>query len=340
MIRKETTSQNSPETEDQYEKKKISPFGLQKNMIWIIIANLLILALAILFLFILLSGSGATVSPQTCGERVIQYINVNLVVAGTNASLISVTEDKGVYTIKTVYQSQEIDTYATKDCTMLFMGNIDMTDSQVARTIIQNLTPVKSARPAVDLYVMAFCPYGTQAESTIKPVIDLLGATADFRIRYIATIENSTVDSVQSLHGASEVGEDLRQICIQSYYPETFWTYLMNFNTQCYPQWQNSTFLASCGNQTSENLGINTRKIMTCSQSDEGLALLKEDENNSHQNNAYGSPTLIINGVTYRGIRTSEAYKQAICNSYDVVPSACNITLSTQESADASRNCG
>ncbi len=40
--------------------------------------------------------------------------------------------------------------------------------------------------------------------------------------------------------------------------------------------------------------------------------MLRVDEAATAENNAYSSPTLIINGVLYNGARTPEAYKQAI----------------------------
>ena len=73
---------------------------------------------------------------------------------------------------------------------------------------------MKSARPSVELFVMSFCPYGVQAENAMGPVVDLLGSKADIKIRFIATVNGATPDTVRSLHGLSEAKEDLRQLCI------------------------------------------------------------------------------------------------------------------------------
>ena len=40
----------------------------------------------------------------------------------------------------------------------------------------------------------------------------------------------------------------------------------------------------------------------------------------SNEKRIGGSPTLMINGVTYRGARTAEGYKQAICSAFEEVP--------------------
>jgi hypothetical protein len=197
--------------------------------------------------------------------------------------------------------------------------------------------PVKSERPVVDLYVMSFCPYGTQAESIMSPVVDLLMLKTDIRIRYITTITGSTVDSVKSLHGMPEAKEDLQQICINKYYPEKFWAYLNTFNNACYPAWSNANVLASCRKNTTEALFIDSTKIDACADGTEGLTLLRADEAASAKDRAAASPMLFINGVLYSGARTPEAYKQAICNSFDVIPAECSTILSSASASSAGK---
>jgi hypothetical protein len=187
---------------------------------------------------------------------------------------------------------------------------------------------------------MAFCPYGTQAESAMKPVVDLLGTKADIRVRYITTVRGSTVDSVQSLHGLPEAQEDLRQICIQKNYPQKFWDYIESFNPRCYPLSQNTTSLNTCWRNTTASLGIDSAAIETCSTGSEGLGMLTEDEMNANQNGATASPTLFINDVKYSGARTPEAYKQAICNSFDAAPPECGTILAASQQTASSGGCG
>ena len=98
---------------------------------------------------------------------------------------------------------------------------------------------------------------------------------------------------------------------------------------QCYPSWQNATALDSCRKNTTATLGIDSAKIDTCAQGAEGLALLKADETASAKDGATASPMLFINGVKYSGARTPEAFKQAICNSFETVPAECSTVLSS-----------
>jgi glutaredoxin len=216
---------------------------------------------------------------------------------------------------------------------------VNLSAGPATQTAAETPAPVKSARPVVDLYVMSYCPYGTQAETVMRPVVDLLGSRADIRVRYITTVTGSTIDSVDSLHGAPEAQEDLRQACINKYYPEKFWPYLSAFNSACYPSWQDAAALAACRKNTTASLGIDQQTIDTCAGGAEGIALLKADEAACDRDRATASPMLFINGVKYSGARTPEAFKQAICNSFETAPSECSTVLSST-SASASGGCG
>jgi glutaredoxin len=327
----------TPDTKPEQE----NPVFLGKGMIALIVGIVIIL-IALLVVGMMQTGQGTVIPPVVCGEKAIAYINNNLVQSGTNVTIVSIGESRGLYELKARYQSEVITLYTTKDCTLLFTNTVNMTTTgsqQAAQETPATHTPVKSARPTVDMYVMSFCPYGTQAETVMSPVVDLLKAKADIRIRYITTITGSTADSVDSLHGMSEAKEDLQQVCINKYYPEKFWAYLDTFNKECYPSWQNATALASCRKNTTEALSIDRAKIDTCAQGAEGLALLKADETASAKDGATASPMLFINGVQYSGARTPDAFKQAICNSFDTVPAECSTVLSST-SASASGGCG
>ena len=303
-----------------------------------VIIGLVALLVIFLFLSTYQSGAGAVVPPAVCGERVISYLNSNVVQQGTTVSLISINETKGLYALKSQYQSQAITIYATKDCTLVFTNTIDMNATPAGTA--QSQPPKKSARPVVDLYVMAFCPYGTQAETVMRPVVDLLGTAADIRVRYITTISGPTTENVTSLHGPMEAKEDLRQLCILKSTPQKYWDYLEAFNGQCYPVWQNTSALDSCRKNVTASMGIDLARTESCAFATDGLALLKADETEATKYDVSGSPTLIINGVEYAGSRTPEAYKQAICNSFDTAPSVCNTTLSTDQATNAAGGCG
>ena len=324
---------------DQIKNGQESPVLVGKGTI-ALIAGIVIIIAALVGTILMQTGGGPVVPPADCAARSIAYINNNLVSQGTSVSFGSVTETKGLYEIKARFQSEEIAIYATKDCTLLFTNVINMSaGSGATQAAAETPVPPKSARPSVDLYVMSFCPYGTQAETVMSPVVDLLGSKADIRIRYITTVSGTTVDSVDSLHGMPEAKEDLFQACINKHYADKYWTYLDTFNKNCYPSWQDAAVLESCRKNTTAALGIDHAKISTCAGSAEGIALLKADEASAEKDRATASPMLFINGVKYSGARTPEAFKQAICNSFETTPAECSTVLSTT-SASASGGCG
>ncbi|MFA4824752.1 MAG: hypothetical protein WC593_06290 [Methanoregula sp.] len=286
-------------------------------------------------------GQGTVVPAQACAEKTLIYVNNNLVSPGTSASLISVAENHGIYEMKIVYLGQEMPLYTTLDCSSLFTHSITMNAAVGGTGTAQAAAPpTKTERPVVDLYVMAFCPGGTYAENVMKPVAALLGSKADIRVRYLTTITGTTVASVQSLHGTSEVKEDLRQICILEKNPDHYWEYLGRFNEACYPQYLNASRLDACWRNVTAAIGIDAKSIETCASGEEGLALLKADESLANQNRASSSPTLLINGQEYRGTRTPDAYKQAICDRFVTAPGECSTTLPPYAGTTVSGGCG
>ncbi|HXW99083.1 MAG TPA: thioredoxin domain-containing protein, partial [Methanomicrobiales archaeon] len=79
--------------------------------------------------------------------------------------------------------------------------------------------------------------------------------------------------------------------------------------------------------------------IETCAFGADGIALLKTDETAANANGATASPTLFINGVEYSGSRSPEAFKEAICASFDTPPAECATALPSSESSPTS-GCG
>ncbi len=323
-------------------EKTTAPQGIN---LWMVTTAVLGIALLILIALFLQSGGSTTpsgtVSAETCGARMITYINDNFVQAGSQAVFEKAVERNGVYQINTTYQGNTISVYATQDCELLFLDYVDVknTTPVPTTTVTPPSTPVKSAVPVVDLYVMSFCPYGVQAENSMKPVVDLLGSRANVTIRYIASVNGNTINNVSSLHGLNEAKEDARQLCIMQKYPGQYWSYLMQINSQCYPLASNGTALDACWKQVATGLGIDVVQIESCAYGSEGLALLRTSEEKVDQYGVTGSPTLFINGQKYSGSRTPEAFKTAICNAFQTMPAECSMNLSTNVTP-ASGSCG
>jgi protein-disulfide isomerase len=272
--------------------------------------------------------------------KAIDYINDNLAQPGTTATAVSVEDIGAVYKIITSYQGQQIPVYLSKDGTYLFLSAFNTSEKRERAQEEQPQTITKTDKPTVELYVMSFCPFGIQAENAMKPVVDLLGTKADFKVRFIVNVQGTTVDSVRSLHGTNEAMEDLRQACVMKYYDQkTFWTYLMEINANCPSVYRDASAMDTCWKNAAKKAGIDAIKIATCSNSTEGLNLLKADEQATQEYGVTGSPTLIINGVRYSGARTPEAFKQAICSAFTTAPSECSQVLSSSSGSASTGGC-
>ncbi len=61
----------------------------------------------------------------------------------------------------------------------------------------------KSSKPELKFFVMSFCPYGNQAEDTLRPVYDLLKDKADFTPQYIFSKIDNLASYCQTSNGDS-----------------------------------------------------------------------------------------------------------------------------------------
>ena len=310
------------------------------------------------------TGGSPSVPPNECGATVISYANANLISASNTSTLTSVTERDGMYYIAASNKVRDYGFYATKDCALLFINPYNLKGNATPMVILSPKStsspspkstsspkptttptpipdPVKSSRPSVELFVMSFCPFGVQAENAMEPVVNLFGTKADIRVRYIASVNGTTVDSIKSLHGLTEAKEDLRQLCIAKYYPQELWPYLMDFDKNCQDasiRKSDAAFIA-CGVNATSKVGIDNQKIDTCAYGSEGLALLRADEVITKGYKITGSPTIMINGQKYSGLRTADAYKQRICDYFETPPAECSVNLSAQAAAASSGTC-
>jgi hypothetical protein len=248
--------------------------------------------------------------------------------SGGAATVKDATIDGDLYKITISANGQDQPVYITKDGTKFIQSAVTFEDieKQQAEQKKKQEDAAKPApkndSPAVDLYVMAFCPYGNKAEDTIKPVYNLLKNKANFNFHYIVSVEG---DTVSSLHGQKEVDQDEREVCVLKNYGKDQW---MNFVTYVNDKCGSD---GSCWEAGAKSLSIDTAKISACVSSD-GLALMKENADASNAAGASGSPTMIINGQTSQAVYKygdSESYKQAICDAFNTAPSECSQKLSS-----------
>lgn len=234
-----------------------------------------------------------------------------------------------VYTVELLVNGQSYTSYMTKDGNLLFQGGVDLTKPFEESTAANQQTPQelpKTDKPNVELFVMSHCPYGTQMEKGILPVVDALGDKIDFEIKFVD----------YAMHGEKEVVEQLNQYCIQKISKPTYISYL-----KCFLDKGDS---ASC--LTANN--INQAQLKACTTEADAkygiMAGFKDQTqwkgsyppfNTSKEDNVkysvQGSPTLVINGVEAQTARDSASLLDTICSSFNNAPEACNVELESAQ---------
>jgi len=318
-------------------------------LIWQIATIAVVVVLGISIVTKGFSFTGAASDELTANQaaiKAVSYIN-SLLEGQATATLISINETNGLYSIKIDVGGQQYNSYITKDGLLLFPSAYQL-PATVPNSTVSNSSSSSSSsgssypktdKPSVELFVMAFCPYGVQAENALKPVVDLLGASADFTVKFIVNVGGTTTDSVQSLHGAPEAMEDLRQVCIrENYNQSTYWSYVSEINANCYSIYHNATVMDACWRAAASTADINASAVESCVNAS-SVTLIKQDEARADSYSVTGSPTLIINGQRYSGARSSDAFKAAVCSAFNTPPAVCEQALSSSETA-ASGGCG
>ncbi|HRY63304.1 MAG TPA: thioredoxin domain-containing protein [Patescibacteria group bacterium] len=175
----------------------------------------------------------------------------------------------------------------------------------------------QEATKKLDLFVMSQCPYGIQALNAMKEVLDNFGKNINFKLNFIA---NENADGTfQSLHGAGEVDENIRELCAVKYYPASFMDYVLCRNKDIKGDW------TTCA--------ANFPKIKACAEGSEGKGLLSENIKLANELNIGASPTWMVNNrYQFNGI-DAETVRKNFCQYNDVAN--CDKTLSGQSATSA-----
>jgi glutaredoxin len=306
---------------DNNPDKKVNISNLQeqvKKNPWMI-STIILGILALILLIIVFRGgvTGNVISADVAGERLIEFANSQ----GAAATLVEVNDNGEFYEVVVSINGQELPLYVTKDGEFFTQSLIPLT-GDVVNSNANTQTPAevsKSDKPKVELYVFTYCPYGTQAEKGIIPVVKLLGDKIDFKIRQIG-----------AMHGEYEKIEAERQLCIEKQAPAKFLDYVNSFasNAEIGNCRGDATCVALLIDALYIKLGINKAGIESCMKTD-GAALYSAEETNSKAEGVSGSPTLIINGENVQSGRDSASYLKTICSAFNTAPAECDEVLSS-----------
>jgi len=279
------------------------------------------------------SATGMVVLPALAGASAVEYINNNLLQEpGVSAELKNVSEIGGIYALSldirkggSVVQSTEV--YATRDGRRLLLGNlVDITKKQEPKAPTPE-SAQKSGALDVKMFVMAFCPYGKQAENGLGPAARLLGVDVEphFVIypNYRGGGPDFCIESGKycSMHGVAELNEGIRQLCIYKDSKEKWWTYVDYVNSKC--SLQN---IESCWKDAANSAGIDASTVESCQKND-GASLAKSEFELNQKLGVQGSPTIFINGQQYGGGRSPDNFKGALCSAFANPPAECGQKL-------------
>lgn len=276
---------------------------LKKNP-WIV-GTFVFAIITLVLLYFVLKGSMGVVSKTTIGENAVDFINTQLLQGQGTVTLDSVDEVAGLYEVSVMFQGQIVPAYFTKDG-QYYVGTMIIPVEAGEQTPVQPPAEVpKTDKPKVELFVMSYCPYGTQAEKGIIPAIQALGNKIDSKIRFVH----------YTMHGETEDTENFRQLCVrETMGQKMFLDYLNCFledgnATRCLKKW-NLNVDQCINNKAADYYAV--------------------DSDLSQQYGVQGSPTLIINGVEADFYpRDPQTALDVICAAFNTPPAECNTQLST-----------
>lgn len=310
--------------------------GKKNIIVWVVLAVLVIGV--IVFFQMKKNDVNAEVKPvsdkvsQEVTTAAMDLIEGELVPEGTAVEVTDVKEESGLYRVELTVEGQEVTSYMTKDLTKFIPQLIDTkefedmddeagADEQMPAAEVQT----KLDKPEVELFVMSHCPYGTQMEKGILPVMSALGSAIDAQIKFVD----------YSMHGEPEVTEQLRQYCIQEKEPQKYATYL-----SCFLESEdaagcdtttgvNQSLLTQCVAATDAQFGVmaslNDQSSWVSGQFPQ-FNIYKED---NEKYGVQGSPTLVVNGEVVETSRDSASLLATICSGFTNPPAECATELSS-----------
>jgi hypothetical protein len=302
--------------------------------------KLIILAIALMLMatgctFI---GKKKTLSADEVKTKAEKFVNENLLQPGSKATISDVKEEYGLYKMSVnLSGGQKVDSYMTKDGSQFFPQsyavdtvadkNADTKDQQAASNAQQNEDVKKTDKPTVELFVMSHCPYGTQIEKGIIPVVEALGSKINFQLKFCD----------YAMHGEKEVKEELNQTCIAKEQGGKMLTYL-----KCFLKDETKS------DQCMKEAKIDTGKLKTCvAKIDKEFNVIKQLNDKSTwvsgqfppfgvyaaDNEKYGikgSPGMVVNGTTINNSpRDPAGLLASICNAFNKKPGECDKKLSS-----------
>jgi len=314
-------------------KKMCKRFLKDKKAIAMAIGLIVVIVAAVLIFSMKNKESYKEISIEEAKAKSEDFINNFLMPSGSKASITETSEEYDLYKMKIDIGSESpVESYVSKDGKLFFPQAIDMAKTaqeqanangeQAGTTVPANIT--KNDKPVVELFVMSYCPYGTQIEKGMLPVIETLGNKIDFKLKFCD----------YAMHEKKEIDENLVQYCIQKEQPEKLAEYLQCFlaegkGADCLSKVANKSKIESCVAKTDKEFKVteNYNSKTDWRGSFPGFNVNKTD---NEKYSVGGSPTLIINGQEVQSGRDSASLLATICAAFNNAPEECSAQLNSQ----------
>jgi len=295
--------------------------------------NALLLALAILFGYLWYTDNEKAVEQvedigaEQAENKIVSFIEENMVQPGTKVNVKGISVEKGLYKADLDIMGQSAITYLSKDGSTFYPQGYDISEVENQKDAADQQPATeapKSAKPEVDVFVMSYCPYGTQIEKGLLPVAEALGDSIDLNIKFVD----------YAMHGTKEIEENVRQYCIGKNEPQKFNNYLSCFlkegdSAGCLKsQSINASLLTKCTSDTDAQFAITEK----ANDKESWQGTYPPFDINKEDNEKYsvqGSPTLVINGTIMESKRDPASLLKTICSAFENEPESCNTELSS-----------
>lgn len=303
--------------------------------------KIIVLSLA---LALVLTGCGQkekpiVLAPEEARAKAEKFINDELISGGADqakAVIKEITEDRGLYKLLVVVESQgrtqEVESYMTLDGEKFFTQAIDIeiktADAPQAEGGQQPSSGEavnKQDKPKIELFVMSHCPFGTQIEKGIIPVLEIFGDKINFELKFCD----------YAMHGKKEIDEQLNQYCIQKEEPTKLLDYLKCFletgvSTGCLAKAKvDNTKLKYCTQKADEEFEVTDNLNDESRWFNGNYPQFNVNKEDVDKYDISGSPALVLNGEKIASARDPQSLMKTICFGFTNVPDECGETLSS-----------
>lgn len=263
-----------------------------------------------------------------------KFINENLLGGQGELEIKEIIKKEGLYELKLLVNKVEYISYLTSNGEVFFPQGMNIKETEELtkkqkeeQERIMNVEIPKAEKPFVEVFVMSYCPYGTQLQKGILPVMELLKDKAKIEFKFVD----------YAMHGDKEIDENLNQYCIQQKEPAKYLGYLKCFlkegdSKSCLISEKiNNSLLTSCKNELDAKFEIKKKAADKATWSGGQFPPFDLQKEDNEKYNVQGSPTVIINGTEIPSIqRDANSLLKKICSAFDVAPIECQTELSAQ----------